>query len=104
MPARRGSSEAFITEVHKLAEHCSFGLLKDKLIRDRIVVGIKDRKLSEMLQMDSELNLAKATHKVRLLRNHGQCYTDAAGVNSKTNMDAIKTMKRGKKFQYTGKQ
>ena len=38
------SAEAFITEVHKLAEHCSFGLLKDELVRDQIVVGIKDRK------------------------------------------------------------
>lgn len=40
--ASKRSSEAFITEVHKLAEQFSFGLLKDKLIRDRIVVRIKD--------------------------------------------------------------
>lgn len=38
------SAKEFITEVHKLAENCSFGLLKDELIRDQIVVGIKDRK------------------------------------------------------------
>lgn len=36
------SAETFITDVHKLAEHCSFEVLKDELIRDRIVVGIKD--------------------------------------------------------------
>ena len=49
------SAEAFITAVHTLAEHCAFGVLKEDLIRDRIVVGIKDRKLSEQLQLDSEL-------------------------------------------------
>ena len=48
------SAEAFITAVHKLAEHCSYGALKEELIRDRIVVGIKDRRLSEQLQMDSD--------------------------------------------------
>lgn len=58
------SAETFITAVHKLAENCSFGVLKDELIRDRIVVGIKDRRLSEQLQMDSELTLAKAIQKV----------------------------------------
>lgn len=35
-------TESFITAVHKLAENCAFGALKDELIRDRIVVGIKD--------------------------------------------------------------
>lgn len=31
---QEGSSEAFITEVHKLAEDCRFGMLKEELIRD----------------------------------------------------------------------
>ena len=33
------TGEAFITDLHCLAEHCEFGTLKDQLIRDRIVVG-----------------------------------------------------------------
>ncbi|KAI2648260.1 hypothetical protein H4Q32_018307 [Labeo rohita] len=101
------SAETFITDVHKLAEHCSFGVLKDELIRDRIVVGIKDRKLSEQLQMDSELTLAKAIQKVRqseTVKKQQTIIHSAAGVDPKTNVDAIKTMRRGKKFQYTGKQ
>lgn len=35
------SAENFITDVHKLAEHCKFGALKDEMIRDRIVVWQK---------------------------------------------------------------
>ena len=52
--------EAYITTVHKLAENCGFGALKEELIRDGIVVGIRDKRLSERLQMDSDLTLAKA--------------------------------------------
>jgi len=42
----------FITELHNLAEKCVYGSLKEELIRDRIVVGILDKKLSEKLQLD----------------------------------------------------
>ena len=55
----------FITDLHKLAEHCDFQGLKDELIRDRIVVGIKDRRLSERLQLDVKLTLKTATQQVK---------------------------------------
>ena len=41
------SVETFITDLHCLAEHCEFGVLKAQLILDRIEVGLKDKKLSE---------------------------------------------------------
>lgn len=44
------SVESFITAVHTLAEHCEFGALREQLIRDQIMVGIRDAKLSESLQ------------------------------------------------------
>ena len=34
--------EQFIASLYNLAADCNFGELKDKLIRDRIVVGIRD--------------------------------------------------------------
>ncbi|KAI2666998.1 Retrovirus-related Pol polyprotein from transposon 17.6 [Labeo rohita] len=57
--------------------------------------------------MDSELTLAKAIQKVRqseTVKKQQTIIHSAAGVDPKTNVDAIKTMRRGKKFQYTGKQ
>jgi len=57
--------ETFITDLQCLAEHCEFGVLKDELIRDRIVVGLKDKKLSEQLQLDSKLTLEKAVTQAR---------------------------------------
>ncbi|UYV82775.1 K02A2.6-like [Cordylochernes scorpioides] len=51
----------FITALHSLAEHCNFGMLHDELIRDRIVVGVRGRALSERMQLDTDLTLVKAT-------------------------------------------
>ena len=52
--------DPFITDLYKLAEHCSYGNLRDELIRDRIVIGVKDKKLSMKLQMEEGLTLEKA--------------------------------------------
>jgi len=42
----------FITDSYCLAEYCEFGALRDDLIRDRIMLAVKDKKLSEQLQLD----------------------------------------------------
>ena len=44
--------EQFITSLYNLAADCNFGELKDKLIRDRIVVRIRDASLSERLYIN----------------------------------------------------
>ena len=49
--------DSFITALYCLAEHCGFGTLKGEMIRDRIVVGVRDGMLSEKLQLDSDLTL-----------------------------------------------
>ena len=56
--------ESFITDLYRMSEHCNFGTLKDELIRDRIVVGVRDARLSQRLQLNSELTLAKAEEEV----------------------------------------
>ena len=52
--------EQFIASLYNLTADCNFGELKDKLIHDRIVVGIRDASLSERLQIDLEMMLKKA--------------------------------------------
>ena len=47
--------EAFVTALYALAEFCGYGDLHDEMIRDRIVVGIRNSTLSEKLQLDSRL-------------------------------------------------
>ena len=57
--------DSFITALYELAEHCNYGNLREEMIRDRLVVGIKDSKLSENLQLDGELTLEKAIAQAR---------------------------------------
>jgi hypothetical protein len=51
--------------LYELVETCEYGMLKEEMLRDRIVVGIRDHKLSERLQMDTNLTLEKAKQAVR---------------------------------------
>ena len=57
------SAEQYITALYHLAETCNYGEMKSEMIRDRLVVGIRDENLSQQLQTDSELTLEKAKKK-----------------------------------------
>ena len=57
--------DSFITSLYCLAEHCGYGALHTEMIRDRIVVGLRDAALSEKLQLDAELTLDKAVASAR---------------------------------------
>ena len=59
------SVDSFVSALHGLAEHCNFRDLKEELIRDRMVVGLRDATLSEKLQMDPDLTLEKAVTSAR---------------------------------------
>lgn len=43
--------------LRKLSENCNFGMMKDRLIRDRIVAGIYDKKLQEKCLIENNLTL-----------------------------------------------
>lgn len=59
------SVEHFITTLYTLAEGCNYGDLKDEMIRDRIVVGIRDKALSERMQLDPKLTVDTAKQLAR---------------------------------------
>ena len=40
-------------------DNCNYGNLKDELLRNRLVVGIRDQELSKKLQLDPDLTLEK---------------------------------------------
>ena len=54
------SADKFITSLYQLVENCEYGALQDQMIRDRIVVGIRDQALSQRMQLDPDLTLEKA--------------------------------------------
>ena len=53
------SVEQYITEQYDLVEFCAYGVLKHEMLRDRLVVGIRDLSLSDKLQTDPMLTLEK---------------------------------------------
>lgn len=45
------------SNLHSLAENGSYGVLKEELIKDRLVVGMFDAKTYEPVQLKDNLNL-----------------------------------------------
>ena len=48
-----------------MAERCDFGATKDDAIRDRLVVGISDKELSQRLQLKADLKLCDSITDIR---------------------------------------
>ena len=66
---------SFIADLYALDEHCGYNALHNEMIRDRLVVGLRDASLSEMLQLDAELTLDKVVSHV--------CQHEKAAVSAK---------------------
>ncbi|GFX16775.1 transposon Tf2-9 polyprotein [Trichonephila clavipes] len=57
--------EAYVTQLKTLASTCEFAEQKNGLIRDLIVLGIKDSWLQERFLRENNLNIEKAIEIVR---------------------------------------
>ena len=86
------TAEQFITSLYSLAENCEYGDLRDEMIRDRIVVGIRDRALSERPQLDPDLTLEKAKTQVRQ-RHEQQAILKAGGPKQEMAVEFVRRSK-----------
>ena len=97
---KQGETESvdnFITDLHTLAKHCGYNDLHDEMIRDRIVVGIRDNRLSERMQMEPDLTLEKA---VSLARQSESVKTQQPTVRGEVQQEtAIEAVKGAKNSQ-----
>ena len=75
--------ETFVRALYDLAEHAAFDN-KDTAIRDRLVVGLHDRELSEKLQLQPELTLDQA---ITQARQHEQIKTQMS--QQRSTVDAV---------------
>ncbi|XP_061159755.1 uncharacterized protein K02A2.6-like [Syngnathus typhle] len=80
--------DSFVTALYALAENCNYGALHDELIRDRLVVGLRDTSLAERLQMDKDLTLEKAVNQARQSEVIKRQQTDIRG-EKKADLDAV---------------
>uniref|UniRef100_A0A3B1JJM9 Uncharacterized protein n=1 Tax=Astyanax mexicanus TaxID=7994 RepID=A0A3B1JJM9_ASTMX len=58
-------ADSFITALYALAED-GYGALREELLRDPLVVGIRDSALSQKLQMESCHQHGQATEEIRM--------------------------------------
>ena len=82
--------DSFVTSLHKLAENCAFGTLHNELIRDRLVVGLRDHRVSEKLQLDADLTLERALTQARQHEAVKSQQSVVRGQKSES-VDAVKT-------------
>ena len=103
---RAGESvDSFITDLYGLARYCNFGALKEELIRDRIVVGLQNRELSEKLQLDPNLALENATNLARQRETvkQQQNILDGGFKSTPAYVDGIAKGKSGRETKETSK-
>ena len=81
------SVDGFKTVLHSLAETCNYGTLKNELIRDCLVVGLRDVNLSEKLQLDSQLTKDTEVLRARQYEQVKQQQSELRG--SATQIDAV---------------
>ena len=99
--------DAFIMDLHRLAEHCGFGELRDELIRDRIVVGLRDSRLSEKLQLQADLTLESAVTAARqteqVKKQQASLKGELVGDGKQKQVDAVEKEKsQGKRHRKRG--
>ena len=51
--------DSFVTDLHCMAEPCQFADINGELVCDQFVIGIRDTRLAERLQLDPDLTLKK---------------------------------------------
>ncbi len=82
--------DKFITALYALAENCNYGALHDQLLRDRLVVGLRDRTLSERMQLDRDRTLEKTINMARQSEVIKNQQTDLRGESrSGAEIDAV---------------
>ncbi len=95
--------DAFITALYNLAENCNYAGLREELIRDRIVIGIRDLSLSERLQCTEDLTLAKAITSCRQQEAVKQQQSTLRSLPAAGQVDAVRSKPPWKRHMYPEK-
>ena len=93
--------DVFVQDLFRLAEHCDYGVLREQLIRDRIVVGVIDNALSDRLQAQADFTLDQSVQLSRQAEARKLQRNVVRGGDTKFNPTAVEFVKPGQRS--TGK-
>ena len=88
------SMDVFIHKLYRQAENCEYQGLREELIRDRLVVGVTDDKLSEKLQADADLTLDDAVTIARRFESAIQAQSVVRAQNAAVDVHANRLVSR----------
>ena len=60
--------EAYITALYKLSSTCNYGTMTERLIKDRLFIGIRDDKAREKLLAKEQLDLETCINTLKMLQ------------------------------------
>ncbi|XP_071052916.1 uncharacterized protein [Onthophagus taurus] len=83
--------DSYVTELRKLSKPCDFGDLRDSLSKDRIICGVRDKKMTERLLREPQLDLNKCIDICKA--------AEIAGIRMKQIMLVYKLLKKIKKIR-----
>lgn len=97
------SFDHFLTEARKNIKNCGFKDLENSLLRDRIVEGIRDKRLQQALLKNSKLDLDAAINECRAAEISKKYAQKMQETQEVTEVNAIRfhTKKKGNKFNNT---
>lgn len=61
------NTETYVNRLRKLVSRCDYGTLTDELIRDKLVIGTKEKKGRDRLLREPKLTLIKAVEQLKIL-------------------------------------
>ena len=91
--------DAYLVRLRKLASTCDFGQLIDQMIRDRLVIGIRDSNVRARLLRESELTLNKA---IELIRSSERAAEHAKEIDPNEDTNQVHYVMKKKKQAYKG--
>ena len=85
--------DSFIQDLYRLADDCEYGLLKNELIRDKIIVRVLDDAFSDRLQSKLKLTLEEAVQISRQAEARQQSRKVVRG-STQTSTNSVNMVKR----------
>ena len=98
--------DQYVTELKTLAGSCEYGVLRDGLIRDRVVCGINDNSVRGRLLRDHELTLEKAVTTCRAqeaadIQMKSMSLNSNGGATGTASSSEVNEVQRNRKHRYT---